>query len=60
MRISTLALALALAFGTTAMVEASQARRPVVHRTARKGMVRKGRTSKARKFKRGKTVGAHR
>ena len=42
------------------MAAANQAKRPVIHRTARKGMVRKGRTSKARKFKRGKTVRAHR
>jgi hypothetical protein len=62
MRIRTLALALALACGTTAMA-ANQAKRPVVHRTAKKGTVRKAKTSKvakARKAKRGKTVKAFR
>jgi hypothetical protein len=56
MRFRTLALALALTFGTTVMAEANQAKSPVVHRTAKKGTVRRARTSKARKAKRGKTV----
>jgi hypothetical protein len=56
MRFRTLALALALTFGTTVMAEANQAKRPVVHRTAKKGTVRRARTSKARKANRGKTV----
>jgi len=63
MRFRTLALTLALAFGTTAMAEASQAKRAVIHRTAKKGTVRKARTSKlakARKAKRGKTIKAFR
>ncbi|HEV3200868.1 MAG TPA: hypothetical protein VGZ73_23355 [Bryobacteraceae bacterium] len=60
MRIRTLALALALVFGTTVIAEANQAKRPVIHRTARKGTVRKSRTSKARKARRGKTIKAFR
>jgi len=59
MRIRTLALALALACGTTVMAEANQAKKPVIHRTAKKGTPRKSRNSrvvKARKAKRGKTL----
>jgi hypothetical protein len=56
MRIRTLALALALALGATAMSAANPAKRAVIHKTARKGTVRKAKTSKARKAPRGKTV----
>jgi hypothetical protein len=60
MRFRTLVLAFALACGTTAMVEANQAKRPVIHRTGKKGTVRRARTSKAHKAKPGKTIRAHR
>ncbi|HLK70132.1 MAG TPA: hypothetical protein VKU19_42175 [Bryobacteraceae bacterium] len=57
MRFRTLALALALAFGMSAMAQASP-KRAVIHKTARKGKVRKGtsKMAKAHKAKRGKTI----
>ncbi len=56
MRIRTLALVLALVFGATAMVQASPAKRAVIHKSARRAKVRKGTSKmvKARKAKRGK------
>ena len=58
MRFRTLALALALACGMTVAADASTAKRAVVHKTARKGTVRKGKSkmAKVRKAKRGRTV----
>jgi hypothetical protein len=60
MRFRTLALALALAFGMTAMADASTARKAVVHKTAKKGTVRRSRSVKARKTGHGKVVKSHR
>ena len=51
-----MALALALACGTTAMVEAKQAKKPVIHRTAKKSAIRRGKSPKFHKVKRGKTM----
>ncbi|HTS30133.1 MAG TPA: hypothetical protein VMH81_29880 [Bryobacteraceae bacterium] len=58
MRIRTLALVLALASGAAGLAEASTAKRAVVHRSARKAVVRKGnsRMVKGRKAPRPKVV----
>jgi hypothetical protein len=57
MRFRTLAVALALACGLTAMAEASPAKqKAVVHRTARQGTVRKSGKIKAHRVKSQKTV----
>ena len=58
MRFRTLILALALATGLTSLASASTAKRPVIHKTARKGRVRKGavKSARVRKAKRGKII----
>ena len=57
MRFRTLALALALACGMTAMAEARQTKqKAVVHHTAKKATVRRGKTMKANQARRARTA----
>ena len=52
MRLRTIALALALACGSTVMANANPAKRVVVHKSARKSTVRRSKLAKTRRAKR--------